>query len=88
VASPHCHAARCAAAPPRIAPPPSQQVLMDAWDEGVPATALREISVLKEVRHPHIVALEDVFVSYSGNLYLVFELLDKDLKQVRPTRVA
>jgi hypothetical protein len=23
---------------------------MDAWDEGVPATALREISVLKEVR--------------------------------------
>jgi len=22
---------------------------MDAWDEGVPATALREISVLKEV---------------------------------------
>jgi hypothetical protein len=23
---------------------------MDAWEDGVPATALREISVLKEVR--------------------------------------
>jgi hypothetical protein len=28
----------------------SQQVRMDAWEDGVPATALREISVLKEVR--------------------------------------
>ena len=28
---------------------------MDAWEDGVPATALREISVLKEVRHPHVV---------------------------------
>lgn len=54
---------------------------MDAWDEGVPATAIREISVLKEVPHPNIVQLHDVFVSFGGNLYLVFELLDRDLKQ-------
>ena len=33
-----------------------------------------------QVRHPNIVTLDDVFVSYSGNLYLVFELLDVDLK--------
>jgi len=59
-----------------------KKVRMDAWDEGVPATALREISVLKEVRHPQVVGLEDVFVSYSGNLYLVFELLDGDLKHL------
>lgn len=52
------------------------QVRWDAWLDGVPATALREISVLKEIRHENIVGLEDVFVSYSGNLYLVFELLD------------
>jgi hypothetical protein len=52
-----------------------KKVRMDAWDEGVPATALREISVLKEVRHANIVALENVFVSRSGNLYLVFELV-------------
>jgi hypothetical protein len=40
---------------PRLTLSPSSsssipQVPMDAWDEGVPATALREISVLKEVR--------------------------------------
>ena len=30
-----------------------QQVRMEAWEDGVPATALREISVLKEVcDHP------------------------------------
>ena len=58
-----------------------KKVRMDAWEDGVPATALREISVLKELRHPNVVSLDDVFVSYSGNLYLVFELLDKDLKQ-------
>ena len=57
-----------------------KKVRMDAWEEGVPATALREISVLKEVRHPNIVSLENVFVSRSGNLYLVFELVDSDLK--------
>ena len=34
-----------------------------------------------QVRHPNIVTLDDVFVSFSGNLYLVFELLDRDLKQ-------
>lgn len=67
---------------------------MDAWTDGVPATALREISALKELSparagpneagssapHAHIVELYDVFVSFSGNLYLVFELLDRDLK--------
>lgn len=58
-----------------------KKVRMDAWDEGVPATAIREISVLKEIPHDNIVQLLDVFVSFGGNLYLVFELLDKDLKQ-------
>lgn len=55
---------------------------MDAWEEGVPATALREISVLKEIRDDNVVTLDDIFVSYSGNLYLVFELLDYDLKHL------
>jgi len=32
-----------------------KKVRMDAWDEGVPATAMREIAVLKELRHPNIV---------------------------------
>jgi len=82
---------------------------MDAWEEGVPATALREISALKQMNHPNIVKvryvsrpfhyLEAVAVApdyrpipprppaanrrlglLSGNLYLVFELLDLDMK--------
>lgn len=44
------------------------QLPMDVWDEGVPAIALREISALKEVQHPNIVSLRDVFVSFNGNL--------------------
>lgn len=32
-----------------------KKVRMDAWEEGVPATAMREISVLKEVPHKNIV---------------------------------
>lgn len=31
-------------------------------EEGVPSTAIREISILKELRHPHIVSLEDVMM--------------------------
>ncbi len=46
----------------------------------MPSTALREISLLKELTHPNIVALRDV-VQESGRLYLIFEFLDCDLKK-------
>jgi len=32
-----------------------KKVRVDAWEEGMPATALREISVLKEIEHENIV---------------------------------
>jgi serine/threonine protein kinase len=32
-----------------------KKIRVDAWEEGVPATAMREISVLKEVSHPCVV---------------------------------
>mmetsp|Transcript_25471 Transcript_25471/g.78405 ORF Transcript_25471/g.78405 Transcript_25471/m.78405 type:complete len:339 (+) Transcript_25471:221-1237(+) len=48
-------------------------------EEGVPATAIREISLLKELSHPNIVALHDVVYAHS-KLYLAFEFLDQDLK--------
>jgi serine/threonine protein kinase len=37
-----------------------KRMRMEAWTEGVPATALREISVLKEISHPNIVKSVDV----------------------------
>lgn len=48
--------------------------------EGVPSTAIREISVLKELTHPAIVQLLDV-IHAEKKLYLVFEFLHMDLKK-------
>mmetsp|Transcript_12351 Transcript_12351/g.29005 ORF Transcript_12351/g.29005 Transcript_12351/m.29005 type:complete len:178 (+) Transcript_12351:40-573(+) len=49
-------------------------------DEGVPSTAIREISLLKDLCHDHIVDLFDVI--YSDNkLFLVFAFCEQDLKQ-------
>ncbi|KAF9406531.1 hypothetical protein HW555_013137 [Spodoptera exigua] len=49
--------------------------------EGVPSTALREISVLRELRHPAVVRLLDVLLADS-KLFLVFEFLHMDLKRL------
>ena len=48
--------------------------------EGVPSTAIREISLLKELDHPNVVQLLDV-IHADQKLYLVFEYLDMDLKK-------
>ncbi len=32
-----------------------KRINLDAEDEGIPSTAIREISLLKELRHPNIV---------------------------------
>lgn len=48
-------------------------------DDGVPATALREIALLRELNHPNVVRLLDVYNS-RNNLFLVFECLDMDLR--------
>jgi cyclin-dependent kinase 2 len=52
---------------------------LDGEDEGVPSTAIREISLLRELRQVNIVKLLDVIHS-TNKLYLVFEYLDQDLK--------
>merc|ERR1719253_280344 len=49
-------------------------------EEGVPSTAIREIAILKELSHENIVRLIDVFCK-PGELTLVFELMDSDLKK-------
>lgn len=57
-----------------------KKVRLDHEDEGVPGTAIREICLLKELRHTNIVALLDVLCQPT-QLYLVFEYLDYDLKK-------
>mmetsp|Transcript_40989 Transcript_40989/g.126783 ORF Transcript_40989/g.126783 Transcript_40989/m.126783 type:complete len:322 (+) Transcript_40989:92-1057(+) len=48
-------------------------------EEGVPSTAIREVSLLKECDHPNVIRLHEVF-SLPSALYLVFEFLDMDLR--------
>lgn len=62
-----------------------KKIRLEVEDEGVPSTALREISLLKELSHPNIVDLKDVEHS-ENKLYLVFEWLDQDLKKYMDSR--
>jgi serine/threonine protein kinase len=57
-----------------------KKIRLEQEDEGVPSTAIREISILKELVHPNIVLFKDV-VHQDNKLYLVFEYLDQDLKR-------
>lgn len=47
-------------------------------DEGVPFTAIREVSLLKELIHANIITLHD-FIYAKNSLTLVFEFVDYDL---------
>ncbi|KAJ1659842.1 Cyclin-dependent kinase catalytic subunit, partial [Coemansia sp. RSA 25] len=57
-----------------------KKIRLEGDDEGVPSTAIREISLLKELQHENIVRLLDI-VYNASKLYLVFEFLDLDLKK-------
>ncbi|KAF8346316.1 CMGC/CDK/CDC2 protein kinase [Amanita rubescens] len=61
-----------------------KKIRLEAEDEGVPSTAIREISLLKELKDDHIVRLLDI-VHAEQKLYLVFEFLDVDLKRYMET---
>ena len=48
-------------------------------EDGTPSTAIREMSILKELKHPNVVRLLNV-IHDNSILYLIFEFLDQDLK--------
>jgi negative regulator of PHO system len=54
-------------------------------EEGTPSTAIREISLMKELKHENIVNLFDV-IHTENKLMLVFEYMDKDLKKYMDSR--
>jgi len=57
-----------------------KKMKLDAEDEGVPSTALREVALLKQLSHRNVVELIDVFCS-TAKMVLVFEFLAFDLKK-------
>ena len=50
-------------------------------EEGVPSSALREISLLKEIEHVNVIKLIEV-INTIKKLTLVFEYCPKDLKRI------
>merc|ERR1711991_1232367 len=56
-----------------------KRIRLSNEETGVPCTAIREIALLKELKHPNIVELRDVLHS-DKKLTLVFEFADMDLK--------
>jgi serine/threonine protein kinase len=68
-----------------------KKMILEVENEGVPSTAIREISLLREVQFKNIVGydsyikiywfrLKDVVID-NKKLYLVFEFLEQDLKK-------
>ncbi|XP_037948423.1 cyclin-dependent kinase 2-like [Teleopsis dalmanni] len=58
-----------------------KRIRIENEPEGVPSTAIREISLLKSLKHKNVVQLYDVVVA-NGALYMVFEYLNMDLKKL------
>lgn len=57
-----------------------KKIKLEHADEGIPSTAIREISLLRELEHPTIVKLQDI-VHGTNKLYLVFEYFNLDMKK-------
>lgn len=55
-----------------------KKIKIEMENEGIPSTALREISILRDLHHVNIIQLKDVIWS-QGKLFLLFECLHTDL---------
>ncbi|KAI8381088.1 kinase-like domain-containing protein [Radiomyces spectabilis] len=63
-----------------------KRILMHNEKDGIPITAIREIKILKQLRHKNIVPLTDIAVERGdsarkerGSIYMVFPYMDHDL---------
>lgn len=56
-----------------------KKIRLEAENEGIPSTAIREIALLKQLANNHVIRLFDV-IHTDKQLTLVFEYMDEDLK--------
>lgn len=61
-----------------------KKIRLENESEGIPPTTIREILLLKNLRHSTIVNLNDVIYN-NDKMYLVFEYIDMDLRQYLDT---
>lgn len=58
-----------------------KKIRLEHFDEGIPSTAIREISLIKNLNHPNVIKLKQL-IHNEDKLYLVFDFLEKDLKKM------
>lgn len=58
-----------------------KKISLEGQTEGVPSTAIREISMIKKLKHKNVVQLFDVILT-SKNLYMILEYLDFNLRKI------
>ena len=64
-----------------------KKIKLENEDEGVPSTAMREISILKELNHPNIVGFRAAQRLSDGHLCLALEYCEVSLYQLIQERV-
>jgi serine/threonine protein kinase len=57
-----------------------KKIKMDSKDEGIPSTAIREISILKHLEFPNILKINE-FILTKNELYMIFDYEESDLKR-------
>lgn len=57
-----------------------KKIRMDNQEEGIPSTALREITLVKQLAHPNVITIQQVHYQ-ENTLEIVFDFVDQDLKQ-------
>ena len=77
-----------------------KKIRLESEEEGIPSTAIREVSILRELKHDNIVQYKRFYIQFvkylifyrllhvdyeDNKLYLVFEYLDLDLKKYMDT---
>ncbi|GEQ67266.1 hypothetical protein JCM33374_g930 [Metschnikowia sp. JCM 33374] len=58
----------------------TKEIKTGLFKDGLDMSAIREVKYLKELRHPNVIELIDVFMSHDNNLNLVLEFLPCDLE--------